>query len=106
VTLEMSDADFMDMCTGKADAQKLYFSGKLKISGDVMASQKLSFLKKLDPSRVVEAMKARIGGASAAPAEAKPGSGDVFLGIRAYVAENPALVTSTQTVFQFKLTDP
>src|SRR5439155_6369405 len=36
VTLELSDADFMAMCTGKADPQKLYFSGKLKISGNVM----------------------------------------------------------------------
>ena len=47
----MSDADFMDMCTGKADAQKLYFGGKLKISGNVMASQKLDFLKKIDAAR-------------------------------------------------------
>ena len=43
-TLEMSDADFMAMATGQADAMKLFSSGKLKISGDVMASQKLGFL--------------------------------------------------------------
>ncbi|MEQ9322615.1 MAG: MaoC/PaaZ C-terminal domain-containing protein, partial [Polyangiaceae bacterium] len=41
-TLALSDADFMDMCTGKADPMKLFSTGKLKISGDVMASQKLS----------------------------------------------------------------
>src|SRR5262249_51390126 len=48
-TLELSDANFMAMVTGKADAQKLYFGGQLKISGNIMASQKLEFLRKLDP---------------------------------------------------------
>src|SRR5690606_34698284 len=102
-TLEMSDADFMDMCTGKADAQQLYFGGKLKISGDVMASQKLSFLKKLDPALVTAAMEARAGGAVAGPAApAEPASGDVFLGIKAYVADNPDL-TKIGKVYQFRL---
>ena len=39
------------MTSGKADAMKLYMGGKLKISGDVMASQKLSFLQKIDPKQ-------------------------------------------------------
>jgi 3-hydroxyacyl-CoA dehydrogenase/3a,7a,12a-trihydroxy-5b-cholest-24-enoyl-CoA hydratase len=71
-TLEMSDADFMDMCSGKADAQQLYFGGKLKISGDVMASQKLTFLKKLDPQTVLLIAKERAGG-DAAVAAARSG---------------------------------
>lgn len=106
-TLELTDQNFMAMCTGKADAQKLYFSGDLKISGDIMASQKLKFLGKLDPQLVIDAMKARSGGAGrpdAAPAKA--GSGDVFLGIKAHVAEHPELAEKIQKVFQFKLTDP
>ncbi|MEM1033707.1 MAG: SDR family NAD(P)-dependent oxidoreductase [Myxococcota bacterium] len=53
-TLEISEADFMAMTRGEADAQKLYFGGQLKISGDVMASQKLTFLSQLDPSRVAD----------------------------------------------------
>jgi len=112
-TLELTDTNFMAMCTGRADAQKLYFSGDLKISGDIMASQKLSFLKKLDPQLVVAAMQARGGGAASddgsaptAPASAEPTSGDVFLGIKAYVADNPALIDKIQTVFLFKLTGP
>ena len=40
----------------RASRQKLYFSGDLKISGDVMASQKLKFLSKLDPQLVVNAI--------------------------------------------------
>ncbi len=106
-TLALSDANFMAMCTGKADPMKLFSSGQLKISGDIMASQKLSFLKKLDPQLVLDAMKARGGGGSGAPAEAaKPTSGDVFLGIKAYVMANPDLADKIQKVFQFQLSDP
>ncbi|MBW2456880.1 MAG: SDR family NAD(P)-dependent oxidoreductase, partial [Deltaproteobacteria bacterium] len=108
-TLEMTDGDFMDMCTGKADAQKLYFGGKLKIAGDIMASQKLTFLKKLDRQLVIDAMQARGGGGGAAApatAPAEPASGDVFLGIKAYVGEHSELVGEIGTVYQFKLTDP
>ena len=46
-TLELSDADFMDMCTGKADPQKLYFAGKLKISGNLGKSQLITKLFKM-----------------------------------------------------------
>jgi 3-hydroxyacyl-CoA dehydrogenase/3a,7a,12a-trihydroxy-5b-cholest-24-enoyl-CoA hydratase len=64
--LELSDADFMAMCTGQADPQKLYFGGKLKITGNVMASQKLTFLQKIDPERARKAVaKARASGAPA-----------------------------------------
>ena len=112
-TLELSDSDFMDMCTGKADPQKLYFGGQLKISGDIMASQKLTFLKKLEPQMVMDAMKARAAAgpeaeaddasASAAP---EPASRLVFVAIKAYVAENPQLIDKVKTVYQFKLSDP
>lgn len=68
VTLELTEANFIAMCTGAEDAQKLYFGGKLKISGNVMASQKLSFLQKMDPQLVVDEMKARAAGAATATA--------------------------------------
>ncbi|HEY6173744.1 MAG TPA: SDR family NAD(P)-dependent oxidoreductase, partial [Kofleriaceae bacterium] len=64
-TLEMSDADFLAMATGQADAMKLFSTGKLKISGDVMASQKLGFLKKITPDMVKPS-----GAPSSAPAPA------------------------------------
>jgi (3R)-3-hydroxyacyl-CoA dehydrogenase / 3a,7a,12a-trihydroxy-5b-cholest-24-enoyl-CoA hydratase / enoyl-CoA hydratase 2 len=47
-TLTLSEADWLDMVSGKADAMKLFQGGKLKITGNVMASQKLDFLNKLD----------------------------------------------------------
>ena len=117
-TLEMSDADFMAMATGKADAMKLFSTGKLKISGDVMASQKLGFLKKLTPEMVLAEMEKRGGGgggAAAASSDApagdagampEPTSWDVFIAIRDFVERNPDMVGKTQTVFRFELKDP
>jgi 3-hydroxyacyl-CoA dehydrogenase/3a,7a,12a-trihydroxy-5b-cholest-24-enoyl-CoA hydratase len=110
-TLEMRDADFMDMATGKADAMKLFSTGKLKISGDVMASQKLGFLKKITPEMVMAEMKKRGGGgsgeAATAPAETpEPTSWDVFIAIRDHVERNPGLVDKVGTVYLFKVTDP
>ncbi|HEX9100666.1 MAG TPA: SDR family NAD(P)-dependent oxidoreductase [Polyangia bacterium] len=114
VTLELADADFLAMCTGQADPQKLYFGGKLKISGNVMASQKLTFLQKIDPSLVVEAMQQRGGGAAApavaAPAAAASGgaatSAQILSAIGAWLSQNPDTAKKVQTVFQWKLTSP
>jgi len=112
--LELTDGDFMAMCTGQADPQKLYFGGKLKISGNVMASQKLSFLSKIDPAWVLEAMRARGAGGASAPADAGaaspgadegPRSGDVFIAIRDHIERNPE-VAKIGVVFQFRLRNP
>ncbi|KAL2264816.1 hypothetical protein VTJ83DRAFT_7326 [Remersonia thermophila] len=47
VTLSLSDADFTSLITGKANAQRLFMAGKLKIKGDVMKATKLDpILKK------------------------------------------------------------
>ncbi|TPX13277.1 uncharacterized protein E0L32_006250 [Thyridium curvatum] len=47
VTLSLSDSDFGNLVTGKANAQRLFMSGKLKIKGDVMKATKLDpILKK------------------------------------------------------------
>ncbi len=110
-TLELSDADFMLMCSGKADAQQLYMSGKLKIAGNLMLSMKLNFLKKLDPELVLQVMRGRVGSAAAAevvpPAAATgPTSADVFVAIRDHLEKNPEVAAKVQTVFGFKLKDP
>jgi len=47
VTLLLSDADFMSLIQGKANAQKLFMSGKLKVRGDVMKATRMEpILKK------------------------------------------------------------
>jgi len=118
-TLELTDADFMDMCTGKADPQKLYFGGKMKISGNIMASQKLEFLKKIDPQMVLDALKARTGGAASAtasasapaakaeaPAKAESRASEaaaVFGKLEALVGKNKALADEVGAVLQFNV---
>jgi 3-hydroxyacyl-CoA dehydrogenase/3a,7a,12a-trihydroxy-5b-cholest-24-enoyl-CoA hydratase len=124
-TLELANADFLAMTSGKADPMKLYMGGKLKITGDLMASQKLDFLKKIDPQQAREAILRKRGGAGAAAsstggagAAATPGGGagagaegalssaDVFTAIEDHVARNPDIVGRVGKVFFFKLASP
>ncbi len=112
-TLEMSDADFMAMATGAADAMKLFSSGKLKIAGDVMASQKLGFLKKLTPEMVLTETAKRSGGAGAGvpptaaqagvPADYVPSVDDVFAVIEEYLKQNPELAGKVNTTYLWKI---
>jgi (3R)-3-hydroxyacyl-CoA dehydrogenase / 3a,7a,12a-trihydroxy-5b-cholest-24-enoyl-CoA hydratase / enoyl-CoA hydratase 2 len=105
-TLEMTDADFMAMATGQADAMKLFSTGKLKISGDVMASQKLGFLKKLTPEMVLAETRKRTGGGGAKPApvgDAPPSVDDVFAVIEEYLKQNPDLAPKVGNVYGWKI---
>ncbi len=107
-TLDMSDADFMAMATGQADAMKLFGSGKLKISGDVMASQKLGFLKKITPEMVLAETKKRTGGgaapaASAVPADYTPTTDDAFAVIAEFLVQNPELAAKVGVAYQWKV---
>ncbi len=113
-TLEMSDADFCDMVAGKADAMKLYMGKKLKIGGDVMASQKLMFLKNIDPKAaadVVAKLRGAGGGASAGSAggeapSGEPTSAEAFAVIADYIGKNVGLAKDVGKVFLFKLSEP
>ena len=112
-TLELSDADFMAMTEGKANPMKLFTTGKLKISGNVMASQKLDFLTKIDR----KAMEAAAAGVVAAPAAAPAASEAaapaasakapaVFKALADRLAANPALASELGAVVQFHVTGP
>ncbi len=113
-TLEMSDADFCDMVAGKADAMKLYMGKKLKIGGDIMASQKLMFLKNIDPAAaagVVAKLRGAGGGASAggggaAAPSGEPTSGEAFAVIADYIGKNGGLAKDVGKTFLFKLSEP
>jgi 3-hydroxyacyl-CoA dehydrogenase/3a,7a,12a-trihydroxy-5b-cholest-24-enoyl-CoA hydratase len=114
VTLELADSDWLAMTSGKADPMKLFTGGKLKISGNVMASQKLDFLKKVDPATALAAAAKRGGGAApvAAAATAAPvaaagyASADVFAVIGAWVAEHPEVAEKVKTTYQINLSGP
>ncbi len=44
VTFSMASGDFIDMMTGKISGQAAFFSGKLRVSGDLMLAQRLGSL--------------------------------------------------------------
>lgn len=109
VTLELSDADFVAMSTGKADPNKLYFGGRMKVSGNVMASQKLAFLQKMDPKLLNEAPAVPAAAPAAKPAAAPKAaqSGAIFaaLGERLKSDAKPVKGLAGR-VLQFKVTAP
>ncbi len=120
VTLDMDSEHIRTVVTSSlADVQKLFFSGKLKIGGNVMASNKLIVLQEIPASAYEEARAKRVaygGGAVAsasAPAAAPVVAGDaplepsdVFSAITDYLGGHPELVDKTKTVFQFNLKNP
>jgi NAD(P)-dependent dehydrogenase (short-subunit alcohol dehydrogenase family)/acyl dehydratase/putative sterol carrier protein len=110
-TLELTDADFLAMTSGKADPQKLYFGGKLKVTGNVMASQKLNFLTKIDPKEVAAAPATAASKADAPKAEAAKSSGAgsapaIFKALQERLAKSPELAAEVNAVIQFKITAP
>ena len=104
------------MTSGKPDAMKLFSTGKLKISGNVMASQKLEFLRKLDPRRAAEVVaKLRGSGGSAAPAPAaarpaapaaEPTAPRIFAALARRLADNPGLKQEVRATVKFNVKDP
>jgi 3-hydroxyacyl-CoA dehydrogenase/3a,7a,12a-trihydroxy-5b-cholest-24-enoyl-CoA hydratase len=106
-TLTLAQADFLAMCTGKADPQKLFMTKKLKITGNVMASQKLDFLRKLDASAFASAP----GAAAAAPkaAEAAPAASrlpSLVEKLGRHFQANPQLASELGALLQFRVKDP
>jgi 3-hydroxyacyl-CoA dehydrogenase/3a,7a,12a-trihydroxy-5b-cholest-24-enoyl-CoA hydratase len=116
-TLELSEEDFLAMTQGKADPMKLFTSGKLKISGNIMASQKLNFLSKMDPSKAIEVIakkKGIGGGAAAAPAKAAapaapkadPNAPKFFAALEKRLADNKQLAAEVRANLTFNVKDP
>jgi 3-hydroxyacyl-CoA dehydrogenase/3a,7a,12a-trihydroxy-5b-cholest-24-enoyl-CoA hydratase len=110
-TLELTDADFLAMTSGKADPQKLYFGGKLKITGNVMASQKLGFLAKVGSAPSGEGSAT----AKASPAPGASTQGDsvrngraatIFKALGERLAQKPELAREVGAVIQFRVTEP
>jgi 3-hydroxyacyl-CoA dehydrogenase/3a,7a,12a-trihydroxy-5b-cholest-24-enoyl-CoA hydratase len=109
-TLELADADFIDMTSGKADPMKLFMDKKLRISGNVMASQKLDFLKKIDKNAAaaaVAAKKAQGAGQppaqTSAPKSASNAAPKIFAALGKRLEENPKLAAEINAVVQFSV---
>ncbi len=117
-TLEMLDADFMDMTSGKANPQKLYMGGKLKIAGNVMASQKLEPLMKIDRALLEKNAAAPASpapsAASSAPSVSAPSSSapaaarapGIVASWKAALAKNPGIWGEVGAPVQFIVREP
>jgi len=112
-TLEMADADWISMVKGEADAQKLYFAQKIKISGNLMASQKLMFLKKIDPKQAADVVaKSRAAGTTvtapvATATVAKEPNGPAFQKkLGELLGKEPTLAKELAATVAFKLKSP
>ncbi|KAF9537014.1 hypothetical protein EC957_009043 [Mortierella hygrophila] len=56
ITIEIADEDFVALAEGKANGQKLFMSGKIKVKGNVMMATKLDVvLKTLKDKAAVKA---------------------------------------------------
>ena len=111
VTLELDTKHVETLFGGDlAAVQKLYFGGELKVTGNVMASNKLSVLQGMDPKLVEEARAKRVaegGGAAPAAAESQePTLDDVFSAINTFIGQDGSLVDKTSTCFQFVFHNP
>jgi (3R)-3-hydroxyacyl-CoA dehydrogenase / 3a,7a,12a-trihydroxy-5b-cholest-24-enoyl-CoA hydratase / enoyl-CoA hydratase 2 len=60
-TLELAESDWIALCTGAADANQLFITGKLHVAGNIKAAQKLGFLRRVDRKLVEAAVQRRIG---------------------------------------------
>jgi 3-hydroxyacyl-CoA dehydrogenase/3a,7a,12a-trihydroxy-5b-cholest-24-enoyl-CoA hydratase len=117
-TLELSNNDWLAMSTGQADPTKLYFGGKLKITGNIMATQKLTFLQKIDPklleSVLAERASAPAPAQSSAPAASAPAAStatgrasSIFASLKArFAADAKAAGGLAGRVVQFHLREP
>jgi 3-hydroxyacyl-CoA dehydrogenase/3a,7a,12a-trihydroxy-5b-cholest-24-enoyl-CoA hydratase len=85
----------------------MYFAGKLKIAGNVMAAQKLEFLKQIDATKVTAASKPSPS-AAATPVQAQGGEGQakaVFARLAERLGKGGAAEGAKGTV-QFRVKAP
>ena len=108
-TIGMSDADFVSMALGNSDAMKLYMDGKMQISGDLMASQKLEFLKNITPPEPGSSGKAAAAPKSESttkPVAKEPKAPQIFGRLTEQLASDTLVLDSGEGVLQFHVLEP
>lgn len=106
-TLALSDANFMAMVRGEKDPQQMFMKGDLKISGDLMASQKLTFLTKVDPKEIEAASASTEAVSAPGPAQAREAVGArVQAALTQRLSAHPELAHEVQATLQFKIHEP
>ena len=101
-TISLSDDDFVQLISGKLDAQKAFMAGKLKLKGNMMLAQKLALLPK--PSAADASKPAATPAAAASSPSASSGfaAESVFSSLSAQAS--PDLVKKVNAIFRFDIT--
>ncbi len=121
-TLELSDTSYVALQKGEADPIKLFSTGKLKVTGDMMSVNKLEGLLKMPFERVMAEAEARGTGGSrtkpstdggepadppaAAPKQHEPLAPKLFEALGKRLQEQPSLSKEVDAVLQFYVRDP
>ncbi|KAG0277036.1 hypothetical protein BGZ95_006631 [Linnemannia exigua] len=58
ITIDIADSDFVDLADGKANGQKLFMSGKIKVKGAIMMATKLDTV--LNAAKAKSGFKAKL----------------------------------------------
>ncbi|XP_076322897.1 peroxisomal Multifunctional enzyme type 2 [Tachypleus tridentatus] len=105
--LTLEDSDMVSMVTGKLDPQKAFMSGKLKIKGNIMLTQKLRTLLKAaereNPTPEQKNLKSKEDTEESKPTQELKSTA-VFEAVARKLSENPDLVSSVNTVYQWNIT--
>lgn len=107
-TLTIDDDDMLSMVTGKLDARKAFMSGRLKIKGNIMLTQKLQPLLKANRGQANTPIpkQATAEGPQASPVPENPPalkSDSVFAGYQKSLERNPQFA-EIQHVYQWNIT--
>ena len=121
-TLELAESDYLALQKGEADPMKLFSGGKLKVSGDMMASNKLEALGGMSFDLVLDKAKARAGGGAGSSAATTSAASNgtaqsskstkealapkVFEALGKRLEEQPGLASEVGAVLQFYVRDP
>lgn len=115
VTLDMNEEYLGTVVTSSlADVQKLFFGGQLKISGNVMASNKLTVLQDIKPERYEAARAQRLAAGSSSAAAPAAASGKqreahapaIFAALAEHLSKDSAAGKELQQLVQFNISEP
>lgn len=100
-----------------AEVQKLYFAGKIKIGGNIMASNKLSVLQSIDAKLYQQVKAQRLGSTQTVSAAPIANAAPIATPVVTETAQAPVLFAQLSTrlasqniqrpvIYQFKITEP
>merc|ERR1712063_195632 len=98
-TVTISDSDYVDLITGKANGQQLFMGGKLKISGNMAMAMKLEVLKSMAP-------KEGLAASAASSSEPSFKSDAIFPEIDKRIKEDPSITKKIGGVYCFRINGP